>query len=253
MPRLRDLDASRATRITVAGRAARARPAKDGCRCGACCRRTLAIARPAPTHHGDPPADHHAHGDDVQAGAVGDGRIPTAGRSCWRSNQSPISRAGRGCANSTACRSKRRAPCGCVRSTACCRQSRLEFRRRRLPRPPPSTGDGCAASAPASTSSRPILALLRENSGVPTAAQIAERAGYSVRSLFERFPDLLALQPRRGRLRLRPGQRPGGHPQHRRRSRDAHSHPSRDARRGPARNGCRCGARSRAICTIPRS
>jgi AcrR family transcriptional regulator len=28
---------------------------------------------------------------------------------------------------------------------------------------------------------------------VPTAAQIAERAGYSVRSIFERFPDLLAL------------------------------------------------------------
>jgi AcrR family transcriptional regulator len=37
------------------------------------------------------------------------------------------------------------------------------------------------------------LALLRESSGVPTAAQIAERAGYSVRSLFERFPDLLGL------------------------------------------------------------
>jgi AcrR family transcriptional regulator len=37
------------------------------------------------------------------------------------------------------------------------------------------------------------LALLQENPGVPTAAQIAERAGYSVRSLFERFPDLLAL------------------------------------------------------------
>jgi AcrR family transcriptional regulator len=37
------------------------------------------------------------------------------------------------------------------------------------------------------------LALLRESPRVPTAAQIAERAGYSVRSLFERFPDLLAL------------------------------------------------------------
>jgi len=37
------------------------------------------------------------------------------------------------------------------------------------------------------------LAMLREGSGIPTAAQIAERAGYSVRSLFERFPDLLAL------------------------------------------------------------
>ncbi len=37
------------------------------------------------------------------------------------------------------------------------------------------------------------LAVLRESRGVPTAAHIAERAGYSVRSLFERFPDLLAL------------------------------------------------------------
>jgi AcrR family transcriptional regulator len=37
------------------------------------------------------------------------------------------------------------------------------------------------------------LALLRENRVAPIAAQIAERAGYSVRSLFERFPDMLAL------------------------------------------------------------
>jgi AcrR family transcriptional regulator len=37
------------------------------------------------------------------------------------------------------------------------------------------------------------LALLRESRSVPTAAQIADRAGYSVRSLFERFPDLMAL------------------------------------------------------------
>jgi len=37
------------------------------------------------------------------------------------------------------------------------------------------------------------LALLRESSRVPTGAQIAERAGYSVRSIFERFPDLLTL------------------------------------------------------------
>ncbi len=33
------------------------------------------------------------------------------------------------------------------------------------------------------------LVLLRESPRLPTAAQIAERAGYSVRSLFERFPD----------------------------------------------------------------
>lgn len=38
------------------------------------------------------------------------------------------------------------------------------------------------------------LALLRENPQVPTAARVAERAGYSVRSVFERFPDLHALR-----------------------------------------------------------
>ena len=38
------------------------------------------------------------------------------------------------------------------------------------------------------------LALLREDPRVPTSAQIAERAGYSVRSVFERFPDLLSLR-----------------------------------------------------------
>lgn len=37
------------------------------------------------------------------------------------------------------------------------------------------------------------MALLRDNPRPPTANQIAERAGYSVRSLFERFPDLLTL------------------------------------------------------------
>ncbi len=38
------------------------------------------------------------------------------------------------------------------------------------------------------------LALLRERPQIPTAAQIAGRAGYSVRSVFERFPDLHALR-----------------------------------------------------------
>jgi len=39
------------------------------------------------------------------------------------------------------------------------------------------------------------LTLAREESPVlPTAAKVAERAGYSVRSVFERFPDLLGLQ-----------------------------------------------------------
>ena len=40
-----------------------------------------------------------------------------------------------------------------------------------------------------------FILLLRENpSHAPTAAQIAERAGYSVRSIFQRFPDLSALR-----------------------------------------------------------
>ncbi len=38
------------------------------------------------------------------------------------------------------------------------------------------------------------LALLRERPQIPTAASIAQRAGYSVRSVFERFPDLHALR-----------------------------------------------------------
>jgi AcrR family transcriptional regulator len=37
------------------------------------------------------------------------------------------------------------------------------------------------------------LELLKEGPEAPTAAQIAKRAGYSVRSVFERFDDLLAL------------------------------------------------------------
>ena len=38
------------------------------------------------------------------------------------------------------------------------------------------------------------LALMRENQQIPTATRIAERAGCSVRSIFERFPDLHALR-----------------------------------------------------------
>jgi AcrR family transcriptional regulator len=39
-----------------------------------------------------------------------------------------------------------------------------------------------------------FLSLLRDHAQMPTAVQIAERAGYSVRSIFERFPDLNALR-----------------------------------------------------------
>ncbi len=38
------------------------------------------------------------------------------------------------------------------------------------------------------------ISLLREGAKAPTATRIAERAGYSVRSIFERFPDLPALR-----------------------------------------------------------
>jgi AcrR family transcriptional regulator len=38
-----------------------------------------------------------------------------------------------------------------------------------------------------------FLLLLRESTHLPTAVQIADRAGYSVRSVFQRFPDLHAL------------------------------------------------------------
>jgi AcrR family transcriptional regulator len=38
------------------------------------------------------------------------------------------------------------------------------------------------------------LALLRESPRIPTASRIAERAGFSVRSIFERFPDLHTLR-----------------------------------------------------------
>ncbi len=38
------------------------------------------------------------------------------------------------------------------------------------------------------------LSLLRDNPKIPTATQVADRAGYSVRSVFERFPDLMALR-----------------------------------------------------------
>ena len=38
------------------------------------------------------------------------------------------------------------------------------------------------------------LALLRESPQIPTAAAITDRAGCSVRSIFERFPDLHALR-----------------------------------------------------------
>src|SRR5258707_1384214 len=92
-----------------------------------------------------------------------------------------------------ACRSSRPVPCGSAPSIACCR-------------PLPHRDIDQAMAQPASIDGRRLrsertrqyiigayLALLSEGPRVPTAMQIAERAGYSVRSLFERFPDLLTL------------------------------------------------------------
>ncbi len=85
------------------------------------------------------------------------------------------------------------------------------------------------------------MALARENAQMPTAAQIAERAGYSVRSIFERFPDLTALRvavtdyaiaEARAHAALRDLDTP---------ARRASSRKSSSARRA-ASDGCRCGA-----------
>src|SRR6185436_4774066 len=77
---------------------------------------------------------------------------------------------------------------------------------------PAATGDagvsvvGMSAAAPGTDGRRlrsertrlaiieAYLALLRDDQRIPTSSQIAERAGYSVRSVFERFPDLLSLR-----------------------------------------------------------
>jgi AcrR family transcriptional regulator len=54
------------------------------------------------------------------------------------------------------------------------------------------------------------MALVRESANMPTAAQIAERAGYSVRSVFERFPDLLSLRLAVTDYAIAEGRRQGG-------------------------------------------
>ena len=68
-----------------------------------------------------------------------------------------------------------------------------------LPKTPPSRPAKADGRRQRSVRTRQLvieayLELLRENPRIPTAAQVAERAGYSVRSVFERFPDLHALR-----------------------------------------------------------
>jgi AcrR family transcriptional regulator len=71
----------------------------------------------------------------------------------------------------------------------------------------PSDAEGMTAAVPVKVDGRRLrsertrqliieayMSLVRETGQVPTGQQIAARAGYSVRSLFERFPDLNALR-----------------------------------------------------------
>ena len=83
------------------------------------------------------------------------------------------------------------APCGSAPSIASCRPLRRQCTWPEIP----DCFDGRRLRSERTRQYiiEAYLALLRKNPRLPTAAQIAERAGYSVRSLFERFPDLLTL------------------------------------------------------------
>ena len=63
-----------------------------------------------------------------------------------------------------------------------------------LPKPPRVDGRRLRSERTKQLIIEAFLSLLREEQVMPTAVQIAERAGYSVRSIFERFPDLVALR-----------------------------------------------------------
>ncbi len=78
---------------------------------------------------------------------------------------------------------------------------------RRLTTMCPADSDSTTASPPIKVDGRRLrsertrqliieayMSLVRETAQVPTAQQIAQRAGYSVRSVFERFPDLQAIR-----------------------------------------------------------
>ena len=63
-----------------------------------------------------------------------------------------------------------------------------------MPKPPRVDGRRLRSERTKQLIIEAFLALLREDPVMPTAVQIAEKAGYSVRSIFERFPDLVALR-----------------------------------------------------------
>jgi AcrR family transcriptional regulator len=85
------------------------------------------------------------------------------------------------------------------------------------------------------------LELLRRNPVMPTAAQIADEAGCSTRSIFERFSDLDALSLATTDHAIVQGQAEavGRHVDGDRPTRiRSHVGPARS----PAKNACRCGA-----------
>ena len=94
------------------------------------------------------------------------------------------------------------------------------------------------------------LLLLREGNRNPTAAQTAERAGYSVRSVFERFPDLHALRLAATDYAISEGRAQDAVRTSRPIARRA-SDPRSKRGRGRASGGCRCGACSMPIRTSP--
>src|SRR5262249_54779462 len=150
------------------------------------------VARSRPAHPHDPPTDRDAYGDDVQArtlqrerrrapqGHAGTGvaaRLRELGphaRALW-----PVVRPGErgvGEGDRSPLAGDARAGMSAAPPTA-----NLDGRRQRSER----TRELIIEA---------YLALLRETPKIPTSSQIAERAGYSVRSVFERFPDLLTLR-----------------------------------------------------------
>ena len=84
------------------------------------------------------------------------------------------------------------------------------------------------------------LDLLRENPQIPTAADIAKRAGLSIRSVFERFSDLQSLSFAAADHAFAQGLAQAV-------ARDVDG--DRQTRLRSASNGCRCGARCCAIST----
>ena len=85
-----------------------------------------------------------------------------------------------------------------------------------------------------------FIDLLRERPEVPTAAQIAARAGISTRLIFERFNDLAALSLATVDLRSPPRRRKPRRAASMATGCPASGPTSRRGRR-PASAGCRCG------------